>query len=321
MSESFIALLQENERRVTNFLGNEMDATIRIPLAAQFALAGKTFDALAFDQLKRKFKRPQKLSLIQWLTDFSSSTTLQYKLITYFALHANAEEEYTRVVSGEQLLEAVGFSRSHYVSIAALFLTDAAHAKRAKLLHEEMKCHHYFLTGKDDIPYAVLLTREIGNIEKQAKTMRTYFDALQQLGFKKGESLQAMTQLLTLYADEVEETLIHYVQAIAKELEVVGKVKRRHYPYIALLALMGTTTVQLQAIIQLTKQLQQLVMFQTEPVYALIIAVNYAVSEMQEAGQLVHLTDVSLLMDAMTASDLLWDFAIFHGFDILDLFI
>lgn len=321
MSQSFITLIEENEMRVSNFLGHEIDAAIRIPLATQYALAGKNFDGLAFEALKQQLKRPQKLSLLGWLTDFSRSTTLHYKLITYFALHPNREKEYERVIQGERMLEEAGFLRSHYQSIAALFLVDAAHARRAKLLHAEMKRHHYFLTGKDDIPYAVLLTKETGNIEQQAKTMRYYYDMLQENGFKKGESLQTMTQLMTLYADNVEETLLSYIQVIAAKLEEVVPVKKRHYTYIALLALIGTTTAQLQAVIELTEQLQQLAMFKTEPVYALIIAIYYSVYQMKEMEQLVHLTDVSLLLDALTASDLLWDFAIFHGFDILDLFI
>ncbi|MER1987829.1 MAG: DUF4003 family protein [Solibacillus sp.] len=320
MNQPLITLLEENYTRISNFLGYEVEAAICIPLAVQYTLAGKYFNGLEFEQLKRHLARPQKQSLLQWLTDFSRSQALHYKLVTYFVLHTNREEEYVRVVKGERLLEEAGFNRSHYQSIAALFLLDDKHAKRAKLLHEEMKRHHYFLTGKDDIPYAVLLTRKEGNITKQAETIRHYYDVLQENGFKKGDSLQAMTQLLTLYSEDVEETLMEYVQAICTMLEENGiDVKKRHYPYIALLALTGTTTVQLQEMIALTKQLQQLNLFEAEPVYALLIAIYYLIYQMQDTKQLVHLTDVSLLLDALTVSDLLWDFTFFFGFDILDL--
>lgn len=322
MSQTFLTLLQENYTRVSNFVSYEVDAAIRISLAVQYTLAAKVFNGTDFEQLEQQLKRPQKMSLLQWLTDSSRSTALKYKLVAYFALHPNGDEEYARVIEGERLLEQVGFTRSHYQSIAALFLVNKEHAKQAKLLHNEMKRHHYFLTGKDDIPYAVLLTRTVGNRVKQAETMHYYYEVLQGAGFKKGESLQAMTQLMTLYAEEVEETLIAYIQAICKNFEeIYMTVKRRHYPFIALLALTGTTTVQIEEIVQLAKELSDLKILPSESTYALLIAIYYSINRMQETGQLVHLTDVPLLLDALTVSDFLWDFTIFFGFDILDLLI
>ena len=63
---------------------------------------------------------------------------------------------------------------------ATYFLTDDDdHAKRSYTLHKEMKKYHPILTGADDIPISVFITRnEERNSIDTAKLINTYYTEL-----------------------------------------------------------------------------------------------------------------------------------------------
>lgn len=319
---NFLSLLQQNYDRISNFFGYDKATAIRIPLAVQYTFSRETFSGVAFEKNVEKIQKENaKQSFVELITTFSSTSTLSYKLAAYLVLHKTSQKEVERLIENGQYLVAAGFKKSPYQNIAAVFLNDAAHAKRAKKLHEEMRKHHYFLTGKDDIPYAVLLTKDLADAQVQAQTMRTYYDHLINQGFKGGDSLQAACQLLTLYNEQFQPEFVDYISAIKAALaskEIL--VKKRHYPYLAVLALTASTTAIVENIADMTKALSTLKMYQGDHVYPLMTAIHYVVHEMIEAEKLVQLTDISSLMQALDVSDFLLDFTFFFGLDILDLF-
>ena len=319
--QNFLALLQQNYERISNFFGYDMATAIRIPLAIQYSFSGKTFSGVEFEKTTEKLQKENaKQPFFDLLSNFSSTSTLSYKLAAYLVLHKESQQEVGRLIENNHHLIAAGFKKSPYQQIASIFLNDAAHAKRAKNLHEEMKKQHYFLTGKDDIPYAVLLTQEMGNVQTQAQTMRTYYDRLVDEGFKGGDYLQAACQLLTLYDDQFQETFVDYFSALKTALTSKDiQVKKRHYPYLAVLALTASTTEVINNVAEMTKALLVLKMYQGDKVYALMTAIHYVVFEMIEAETLVQLTDISLLMEALEVSGFLLDFTFSCGLDILDL--
>lgn len=315
-----LALLEQNYKQITNFLGYDYAVSIRIPLAVQYTFSRETFSGVAFEKIVKELQKGDtKKFFTESLLTLSKTSTLSYKLAAHLALHATPYEEATRLLTNDGYLLQEGFKKSPYNKIASIFLTDAAHAQRAKKLHEEMRKHHYFLTGKDDIPYAVLLTKENTNIKLQAQTMRDYYDQLAQRGFKIGDSLQATTQLLTLYNEQFQPMLVDYIVALQEKLisfEIT--IKKRHYPYLAVLALTGATTDVVAEIAVLFKQLSALKMFKGEKEYIIMTAIQFIIRDMMEAGQLVHLTDISLIMRAVEANGLLMDFTFSFGIELLD---
>ena len=60
-----------------------------------------------------------------------------------------------------------------------------------------MKKHHFFLTSDDDYTYAVLLGKRGFNPVEHAKSMRMYYDALRREGFRSGNELQWLSQVMT----------------------------------------------------------------------------------------------------------------------------
>lgn len=318
----FITLLQQNYNSMSLFFNADMTPAIKIPLAVQYTFSRETFNGIQFEgQMKRLQRKAVKQSLLEYLSTVSNHSVLSYKVSAHLLLHENTEQEVKRVAQNEAYLKMAGFEASTYQSIAALFVVDEAHARRAKVLHKEMKKQHHFLTGKDDIPYAVLLTRENANAQLQAQTMRCYYDALVDQDFKRGDALQAMSQLLTLYNADFEPVLIDYVVAIYNHLKRENiKVRRNFYPFIAMLALARVNETTLNDVVMLNKELTTLTMFEFETAFALMTATQFVLQQMIEQEQLHQFNDSLLFLQALNMNDFLQDTGFMIALDIFDLF-
>lgn len=319
----FIISLQQNYENMSLFFNSDITPAIKIPLAVNYSFSRETFNGLQFEtQLKNLQRKAEKQTLLEFFSTLSTKSVLSYKVAAHLILHKHTEQEIKRVAQNEVYLKAAGFAGSTYQSIAALFLIDEAHAKRAKQLHNEMKKHHQFLTGKDDIPYAILLTQEQADSKIQGQTMRRYYDVLVQKDFKRGDALQAMSQLLTLYEAQFEPLLMDYVVAIRAHLKRENiKIRRNFYPFIAMLALARVTDSVMEEIIALHKQLMELSMFSLEPSLALMTATQFVIQQLIENDQLQQFSNSLLFLQALTMSDFLNDVGFMMAFDIFDLFI
>lgn len=319
---AFIQLLKNNNERMELFFGADVQSAARIPLAVQFTFSRETFNGPAFEKnVKEVNNQKSRQSFFEFFSTPSNNSVLTYKMLAHFALHPQPEQELHRLKLNEKALLNAGFKSSSYQRIAALFLVDEAHAGKAKALHDEMKKHHFFLTGKDDIPYAVLLTKKQNNPVKLAQTMRKYYDALHGKGFKNGDALQAMTQLLPLYDEEFQPVLVDYVVAMKQSFLNNGvKVKKRSYPYLALLALVGASSEVVDEIVEMERALAKLPMFTGMQAYALMTAAQYVLKRLIENELLSHFNDSLLFLQALEMSDYIDDIPILLAIDILDIF-
>ena len=319
----FITSLQQNYDSMSLFFSADITTAIKVPLAVQYSFSRETFNGMQFEaQMKNLQRKAVKQSLVEFLSTVSTKSALSYKVATHLILHDQPKEEIKRIGQNEAYLEAAGFTSCTYQSIAAIFLIDEAHAKRAKQLHSEMKKQHQFLTGKDDIPYAILLTQEQADTKLQAQTMRRYYDALVQQDFKRGDALQAMSQLLTLYGLQFEPLLVDYAVAIHAYLKRENeKIRRNFYPFIAMLALAGANEDVLGDISTLNRELKQLSMFALEPWLALMTAMQFVLQQLIENDHLQQFNDSLLFLQALNMSDFLHDASFTIAFNIFDLFI
>lgn len=318
----FITLLQQNYDTMSLFFSAEMTPAIKIPLAVHYSFSRETFNGPQFEaQMKNLQRKVVKQSLLEFFSNVSNKSVLSYKVSAHLLLHEQTDQELNRLAQNEAYLDSVGFEASSYQSIAAIFLLDEAHAKRAKILHKEMKKQHHFLTGKDDIPYAVLLTREPVNAQLQAQTMRCYYDELVAQNFKRGDALQAMSQLLTLYNADFEPIVIDYVSAICTYLKRENiKIRRKFYPFIAMLALAQANEEVLNEIIRMNKELMTLPMFSIEPSLALMTATQFVLQQLIEREALQQFSDSLLFLQALNMNDFLQDAKITFAFNIFDFF-
>lgn len=322
---AFIQLLNYNNERMELFFGADVPSTARIALAVQFTFSRETFNGPVFERDVKDLhdnNGKSKQTFFEFFSTPSNKSVLTYKMLAHFALHPQPEQELHRLKLNEKALMNAGIKNSGYQQIAALFLQDEAHAGKAKVLHDEMKKHHFFLTGKDDIPYAVLLTKKQKDPAKLARTMRKYYDALHGKGFKNGDALQAMTQLLPLYDEEFQPVLVDYVVAMKESfINKSVKVKKKFYPYLALLALVGATSEVVGEIIEMEKALVRLPMFMDMQPYALMTAAQYVLKKLIENDMLATFNDSLLFMQALEMSDYIGNIPFLLAFDILDIFI
>lgn len=319
---AFIQLLKHNSERMELFFGADVPSSARIALAVQFTFSRETFNGPIFEKsIKDLHSQKSKQTFFEFFSTPLNKSVLTYKMFAHFALHPQPEQELQRLKLNEKALMNAGFKNSGYQQIAALFLLDEVHAGKAKVLHDEMKKHHFFLTGKDDIPYAVLLTKRQKNPVKLAQTMRIYYDAMHGKGFKSGESLQAMTQLLPLYDEEFQPVLVEYVFVMKQSfMNKSVKVKKKFYPYLALLALAGATSEVVDEIVEMEQALVKLPMFMDMQAHALMTAAQYVLKNMIENDMLSAFNDSLLFMQALEMSDYIGDIPFLLAFDILDLF-
>lgn len=273
--ESFIRALEGNNDRTFNYVGDRTPETIQ--LAALYTFADKQFSGVALQKKTDELKAG-----IKSLRIFSTAPIDQL-LAAHIYLSSEQEKLIETLAVNYQKLVEVGFKKVQLTLTASLFLEDDAHSSRAKQLHTEMKKYHPFLTGKNDIPLAVLLTKnQDSNPVVMAKTMHTYYNELKS-NFSPGEALQMLSQLLTIYDEQYNENLVPYVIQLKKELEKRKiKIKRIHYPFIAILALNESNVTCIEEVGDLYEQLIRLKMFSGYKELALQIAIQKIVMKLQQ---------------------------------------
>ena len=309
-TSAFIDHLQANYDRVFNYLGGGTKPDILIGLASKYTLAGATYSGVVFQRFVDDLHH--KSTEDSWLSTFNNITTvsnLGYKVAAHILLHPESERQLERLGQNERYLQEAGFKKNTYRTIAALLVLDQAHVKRARLLYDEMHKFHPLLTGKDDIPFAVLLTTDAEqDIVTRAATMNRYYEQLKVNGFKIGDTLQALSQLLTMYSVHYEPNLVPYVTQLKKEFEQHQiKVKKMHYPYIGLLALVATDTELVRDIVALYKELSAMKMFNGVKELAFTVAIQKQIQQLQEVKETITLTDFPKLTQALEHADLALD--------------
>lgn len=304
----FIEQLQQNYSRVVNYLGPSTDITLTTGLALKYTLANKQYSGVSFDTFHEQIRsRIAEENSFDTFLNFTTTSMLTYNLIAQIYLNEKPMELVDVLLKNEARLKAVGFKKSVYRTIAALILTEhVSHETLAKSLHEEMNKKHRILTGKDDIPLAVFITSDLNkDVVTRADTMHRYYNELKDAGFKIGDSLQALSQTLSVYNVHYVEHLTPYVTQIKAELEQRGiKVKRKHYAYLGLLALTLANTTIVNEIADMYEQLTATSMLKNEKTIALVIAIQFIVKQQVDLQQTVSLAQPYALMDMLAISDL-----------------
>ncbi|MEQ8764822.1 MAG: DUF4003 family protein [Planctomycetota bacterium] len=107
---------------------------------------------------------------------------------------------------------------SIYETIALLILRDQLedvsfnHLIRFKDLYEEMKKHHWWLTGPDDYPACALLTTTEERVREISRRVELFYDGLRNLGFSRGEKLQTISHILYFCPQQDVDVLARFEQ-------------------------------------------------------------------------------------------------------------
>ncbi len=308
MHTDFISKLEANYERVFQYTGGHPDSRIVTLVAAQYTFADKEYSGV---------KQQQVIDLLQADKTISSgyifggSPTILSKLACYLILKGEPiEEQLARLRKKERLLAGCGFKKSPYRLASALFVEDTAHGVRAKSLYDTMRKKQPILTRKSDFPFVVFLTAKEGApVSTRVRTMYEYFMNLRRYGFKMGDSLQMLAQVLTLFDIQYHDNLVQYVVKMKEMLEQSHiKVKKMHYPYLGILALAATNRANMEDIIQLEAQLRQTKALKGAKHLALMLAIQKLVRQYVDTEDLVTTAQFTHWSDLFSFSDFFLSF-------------
>ncbi|MGX7148776.1 DUF4003 family protein [Enterococcus ureasiticus] len=136
------------------------------------------------------------------------------------------------LIKDYQRLREVGFQASSYSYFSAYLLqfTETAEkefiVRRGQSIFEEIKSHHYFLTGAEDGTIAIALaqqeklesltTKQVGDL------VEDYYQALNDQGFHKSNQLQFAAANAAMLTGEFSLELIEDIKQVIDELKQSG---------------------------------------------------------------------------------------------------
>ena len=107
---------------------------------------------------------------------------------------------------------------------------------RFQALYEEMKRHHWWLTGPDDFPACAILVGQEGTPEEIGERVEEIYKALLAEGFSGGDPLQTAANILYL-AGVDPETVAHRYQSLSGGFKQAGvSVWQSDYDELAILS-------------------------------------------------------------------------------------
>lgn len=289
--------------KVKSLAGWTVDKDVVLTITSYYVTSEREFDAeslsRAMDAIKEKtgWFSPLRGNLLPMIAAFLDKPGV------------DIEREVARLFDKQRILRAVSFRNTIHSYLAALLMTNDAdlyddEARQAKALYGEMKKQHYFLTSDDDYAYAVLLGNRGYNPIEHAKSMRMYYDALRKEGFRGGNELQWMSQVMTYVKVEFDQTFVSKAIEILAQFKRQTKVRPLHYPMIGFLTVFEVQSNDLQRVIDLTLSLEESKILKWKREMALSIAIGYVMHELAENGETANIslaTSVELIIQAQQA--------------------
>jgi hypothetical protein len=141
-----------------------------------------------------------------WFGELNSS--LRFIVGAILVLNEDSANEFmAEVKRGRELFRQAGLRRGGiYETMALLILrlqndlepVKSADVSRFKAIYEEMKRHHWWLTGSDDFPACAILVGQDASPIEIGESIERIYQALNRSGFAKGDPLQTAANLLYL---------------------------------------------------------------------------------------------------------------------------
>ncbi|MFS0575673.1 DUF4003 family protein [Sporosarcina sp. 179-K 3D1 HS] len=279
--------------KVKSLAGWAVDKNIVLTITSYYVTSDREFDAVRLNRFMDALKnrsgwfsplRGNLLPMISALLDRPG---------------CDIEQEVDRLFAKQHVLKSAGFRNTIHSYLAALLMTDdpdvhEIEARQAKKLYDAMKKQHFFLTSDDDYAYALLLGKREADPIEHAKAMRTYYDALRVAGFKSGNELQWLSQVMTYIHIDFDEKLVARAADILDRFKRDAKVRPVHYPMIGFLTVFEVTDADLETIVDLTVVLETSKPLKWNREMALSIGVGYVMHKLVDPVR-VEETSVSLV--------------------------
>ncbi len=212
---------------------------INIFTALIYTLSDREFDREIMDKMHRLMKEN---------TGFFSHYRSYDRFFMSALLHTkfeNPEENFIKLLELEDQLKQEGFTKGTYSGLASYILltsvnSDSVHKtiRRAKQIYGRMRDRHFWLTGQDDYPLAVLLAASGEEVESIESKVEGLFEQLHNSGFSKTNSLQFLSHILSFGKDNMEDKVEKCKSVVNYFKSKKIKINSTHYGTVGLMALM-----------------------------------------------------------------------------------
>jgi len=174
------------------------------------------------------------------------SSNLRFIVGAMLVLHQdNARDFLAEVKRVRELFREAGLRRAAvYETMAILVLRTKADkapvsdrvVREFKELYEEMKRHHWWLTGPDDFPACAILVGEKAPVQQIGQDIEAIYQALNAKGFSKGDPLQTAANILYLARVRADQAASRYA-ALAEGFREQGvSIWQSDYDELAILS-------------------------------------------------------------------------------------
>ncbi len=114
--------------------------------------------------------------------------------------------------------------------------------KRLKDIYEEMKAHHWWLTGPEDLPVCAILCGQDHSVQQITQKSEDIYQALAKKKHRKGDTLQATANILSMVPDNAAKIAKRFVE-LAEGFRKSGvSIWQSDYDELAILTFLNHST-------------------------------------------------------------------------------
>ncbi len=150
----------------------------------------------------------------------SLNSDLRFVVGAMLVLHRDSAADFLNEVKRvRDMFRQAGLRRSTiYETMAVLILRMKADKKpvgdiaikQFRAMYEEMKRHHWWLTGPDDFPACAILAGQEASPQRVGQDIESIYQALRSQGFSSGDPLQTAANILYLARLDPQQTASRY---------------------------------------------------------------------------------------------------------------
>ncbi|MDW0116605.1 DUF4003 family protein [Sporosarcina thermotolerans] len=289
--------------KVKSLAGWSVTKNVVLTITSYYVTATEEFNAVNFSRAMASLKERAG-----WFSPLRGH--LLPMMAAFMTQSANSmDEEADLLFVKQRALKQAGFRNSIHSYLAALLMSDdpkmfEEEAERAKKLYDAMKKQHFFLTSEDDYAYSMLLGKKGEDPELHARAMRVYYDALRKEGFRAGNELQWLSQVMTYTDITFHSRLVKRAAEVFKMLGDDLKVKPIHYPMIGFLTVFDVGDQKISEVISITNELERSKQFKWNREMALSLACGIMLHHLTESANQVGVsmaTSFEMVLQAQQA--------------------
>ena len=169
---------------------------------------------------------------------------------------------------------------------------------RFKAMYEEMKLHHWWLTGPEDFPACAILSGQDADIDEIGARTEAIYQALITVGFAAGDPLQTAANLLYLASGQPHDIAQRY-HALAEGFKLAGvSIWRSDYDELAILSFLHHSAQQIIETVLARRAVIEALKPKPSRELTFNLASSVAFLELVKVDEQMHtITDARALMD------------------------